>query len=65
MCDGMCVTETQVNASDTVKAVGSSHKDAPDVSLPAHASSDPTSQKSQVSEPTPHQVWPLLYQKVK
>ena len=47
-----------------LKAVGSSCKDAPDVSLPAHASSDPTSQKSRVSEPTPHQVQPLLYQKV-
>ena len=31
-----------------VKEVGSSHKDAPDASLPVHASSGPTAQMSQV-----------------
>ena len=35
--------ETQVNTFDTVEDSRSSHKDAPDTLLPAHALSDPTS----------------------
>ena len=41
------MAKTQVNASETVC---SSHKGAPDVSVPVHASSGPTTQMSQVSE---------------
>ena len=34
-----------------LKKVGSNHEDAPDASLPPCASSDPTTQMSQVKEP--------------
>ena len=34
-----------------LKEVGSNHEDAPDMLLPAHALSDPTTQMSQVEEP--------------
>ena len=34
-----------------LKEVGSNYEDAPDASLPAHASSDPTARMSRVEEP--------------
>ena len=43
-----------------LKAVGSSHKDASETLIPAHALSGPTSLKSWVTEPTPLQVWPFI-----
>ena len=42
-----------------LKEVGSSHEDAPDVSLPAHALSDPTAQTFQVKELTHTMCSPL------
>ena len=41
-----------------LKEVGSSHEDAPDASLPAHALSDPTAQMSQVKKTNPYYMQP-------
>ena len=48
-----------------LKEVGSSHKDAPEISLPVHALSGPTMQMSRVYQEPPTIVCgSLLYQKV-
>ena len=65
MCDELHVWQKhKLTHEIQLKEVGSSHEDAPDVSLHAHASSDPTAQISWMKEPTHTMCGPLLYQMV-